>query len=125
MQNLSLRHAGQPSAEPAVALLLADDDAGISRISRPCTEPLTRGRLDINMARVGGIDAAIVFRGLLPQLRLALYSGDAGMHRERAEYLCARCGYGICRSDPPRRCPMCQRGNSWLRTSWHPIAELT
>jgi rubrerythrin len=29
--------------------------------------------------------------------------------------LCSQCGYGVARSLPPARCPMCQaRGHSWL-----------
>jgi CheY-like chemotaxis protein len=193
MQNLVLRPAEQPTPECAIALLLVDDDAGMRSLVSASVRAAT-GRdgndleileaedgaeaihlglqqrpqlalLDINMPRVGGIDAAVVLRALLPQLRLALYSGDAETHRERAQDLglplfdksdldratqwvsmqaavsfgrsprrqqpqrfslvCAGCGYGICRSDPPDRCPMCRSGDGWLRKSPHPIAELT
>ena len=41
----------------------------------------------LNMPLVDGIEAAIVLRELLPQLRLALYSGDTDVHRERAHDL--------------------------------------
>jgi CheY-like chemotaxis protein len=29
---------------------------------------------------------------------------------------CSACGYGVARSTPPARCPMCQRGRTWIRT---------
>ena len=27
---------------------------------------------------------------------------------------CAGCGYGVLRSTPPERCPMCQAENAWI-----------
>jgi rubrerythrin len=29
---------------------------------------------------------------------------------------CTRCGYGVLRSTPPERCPMCQAENAWSRS---------
>lgn len=30
---------------------------------------------------------------------------------------CTLCGYGVFRSAPPERCPMCQAENSWTHAS--------
>jgi CheY-like chemotaxis protein len=30
---------------------------------------------------------------------------------------CTRCGYGVLRSTPPERCPMCQSANAWIASS--------
>ena len=27
---------------------------------------------------------------------------------------CEECGYGVVRSSPPQRCPMCQAENAWV-----------
>jgi two-component system response regulator DesR len=43
--------------------------------------------LDVDMPRVDGIAVAVVLRELVPQLRLALYSGDVRAHRDRAKSL--------------------------------------
>lgn len=40
--------------------------------------------LDINMPRLGGIEAALTLRELRPRMHLALHSGDPHAHRERA-----------------------------------------
>jgi CheY-like chemotaxis protein len=40
--------------------------------------------LDINMPRLGGIEAAITLRGLQPRIRLALRTADPVIHGERA-----------------------------------------
>lgn len=40
--------------------------------------------LDVNMPRLGGFEAAITVRDLLPELRLALYTADPDVHRARA-----------------------------------------
>lgn len=192
MQTLALPRTERATPEHATTLLLADDDVGIRTLvsasvhgatgggrhgievleAEDGAEAIQRGLqqrpqlalLEINMPRVGGIEVAVVLRELLPELRLALYSGDTGIHRERAQDLglplfdksdldrvtqwvsvhgavspsrsrhqqpqnssliCASCGYGICRSLPPRRCPMCHGRDSWLRKAWHPIAGLT
>lgn len=43
--------------------------------------------LDVNMPRLGGVEAAIALRDLLPQLRLALYTADPRAHHARARDL--------------------------------------
>lgn len=40
--------------------------------------------LDVHMPRLGGIEAAITLRDLLPRMRLALQSRDPLVHRDRA-----------------------------------------
>jgi len=40
--------------------------------------------LDINMPRLGGIEAAMTLRQLRPRMRLALQSGEPHAHRDRA-----------------------------------------
>lgn len=40
--------------------------------------------LDVNMPRLGGIEAAVTLRQLQPRMRLALQTGDPLTHRERA-----------------------------------------
>lgn len=36
---------------------------------------------------------------------------------------CSACGYGIVRSAPPERCPMCQSEDAWLYTSRRPFSR--
>ena len=36
---------------------------------------------------------------------------------------CSTCGYGIVRSTPPRRCPMCQDEGTWIHAQWRPFAR--
>jgi rubrerythrin len=36
---------------------------------------------------------------------------------------CSVCGYGIARSTPPERCPMCQGQDAWLYSSRRPFAH--
>lgn len=40
--------------------------------------------LDVNMPRLGGLEAAITLRGLQPRMRLALQTADPLKHREQA-----------------------------------------
>jgi CheY-like chemotaxis protein len=148
------------------ALLLADDDAcmrslvrttvdndldglaileaadGAEAIQLGLQERPQLALLDLNMPRLSGIEAAVVLRELVPQLRIALYSAEPEPHRERAYglglplfhkldldrathwlsvhaprklgFVCAACGYGVQRSAPPRRCPMCCSEDGWL-----------
>jgi CheY-like chemotaxis protein len=35
---------------------------------------------------------------------------------------CSACGYGIVRSAPPERCPMCQRKDMWIHSPSRPYA---
>lgn len=109
--------------------------------------------LDIDMPRLGGIEAATTLRELQPRMRLALRTTDPHKHSARAhahrlpvlgkselartlawlraqvewytateappdapgklDLSCTRCGYGVLRSTPPERCPMCQAENAW------------
>jgi len=115
MQTLALPRTERATPEHATTLLLADDDVGIRTLvsasvhgatgggrhgievleAEDGAEAIQRGLqqrpqlalLEINMPRVGGIEVAVVLRELLPELRLALYSGDTGIHRERAQDL--------------------------------------
>jgi CheY-like chemotaxis protein len=98
--------------------------------------------LDVNMPRLGGIEAAITLRRLQPRMRIALQTADPLTHRERARehrlplfgkleldpllawleaqlprkrsLVCAACGYGIVRATPPGRCPMCRAEHAWV-----------
>jgi CheY-like chemotaxis protein len=101
--------------------------------------------LDVGMPRLDGIDAAVTLLGLQPYLRVALHSADPSPHRARARehrlplfdkleldravrwlelhaqpqprllLECAACGYGVARTAPPERCPMCCRRGTWRR----------
>jgi CheY-like chemotaxis protein len=109
--------------------------------------------LDVDMPRLGGIEAATTLRELEPRVRLALQTTDprrhgasARAHRlpllsklelaptlawlraqvawytatqpspeapDKLELSCTRCGYGVLRSTPPERCPMCHAEKAW------------
>jgi CheY-like chemotaxis protein len=166
--------------EPRIELLLADDDAALRTLlaaraadvvaalrvveAEDGAEAIRIGLerrpqlalLDVNMPRLGGMEAAITLRELRPQTRVALHSGDPRPHRERArehrlplfdkldldrsirwlelqmralaepsrlartaptrDLECSVCGYGVVRSAPPERCPMCQTEGQWVHT---------
>lgn len=94
--------------EPPLRLLVADDDplARSLLASRACeiaaeiavieaedgAEAVQLGLqqrpeialLDVNMPRLGGIEAAVTLRQLQPRMLLALQTGDPLTHRERA-----------------------------------------
>lgn len=94
--------------EPAVRLLLADDDARTRALlaswareavgdvavleAQDGAEAVQLGLqrrpeialLDVNMPRLGGIEAALTLRELQPRTRLALQTADPLAHRERA-----------------------------------------
>lgn len=96
-----------------VRLLIADDDAAFRTLTVARAIDVARPRslavheaengaeatriavhrrphialLDVNMPRLGGIEAAITLRDLLPQLRLALYTADPRACRTRARDL--------------------------------------
>jgi CheY-like chemotaxis protein len=42
--------------------------------------------------------------------------------RQRRSLECSACRYGIVRSVPPSRCPMCQREDTWIHSPWRPYA---
>jgi CheY-like chemotaxis protein len=148
----SLLSSGARDTLREVVVLEAEDGAQAIQIGlqqRPAV-----ALLDINMPRLGGIEAAITLRELQPRMRLALQTADPLGHRERASahqlplfskleldhtlawlraqvewwtdahpgrkprrklnLRCTRCGYGVLRSRPPERCPMCQTENAWI-----------
>lgn len=107
-ETAALRQTGADEREPRVRLLIADDDRAARSLlaSSVCdvvgeivvfeaddgAEAIRLGLqqspeialLDINMPRLGGIEAATTLRELRPRMRLALHSGDPHAHRERA-----------------------------------------
>jgi CheY-like chemotaxis protein len=42
---------------------------------------------------------------------------------QKGSLKCSTCGYGIVRSTPPRRCPMCQGEGTWIHTQWRPFGR--
>jgi CheY-like chemotaxis protein len=100
-----------PASDGRVEVLVADDDAGMRALlaARVALLPgdlavleaadgaeavqvgLQRrprlALLDVQMPRLGGIEAAVTLRGLHPGLRLALHTGAADLHRGRAREL--------------------------------------
>jgi CheY-like chemotaxis protein len=162
--------------EPQVTLLVADDEPSLRALLATraglAVEGLTvleavdgaaavqlglRHRpalalLDVQMPRLGGLEAAVTLRELVPHLRIALCTAQPDEYRERARGLelplfdkldvdramrwlktqaraarqvpvaptrslrCAACGYGVARSTPPERCPMCQDASAWIHT---------
>lgn len=94
--------------EPPVRLLVADDDPLVRALLGSCAreifgeiavleaedgaEAIQLGLqrrpeialLDVNMPRLGGIEAAITLRELRPRMRLALHTADPHTHRTRA-----------------------------------------
>jgi CheY-like chemotaxis protein len=105
----ALRRADADDHEPHVQLLVADGDAfaraqlalsvrdvvgdivvleaddGAGAIQLGLQQQPDIALLDIDMPRLGGIEAAITLRELQPQMRLGLQSADPPVHRERAQ----------------------------------------
>ena len=103
----TLRRAAAHAHEPPVQLLIADDDASARSQLGASIRDLARelvvleaedgaraielglrrrpdiALLDIDMPRLGGVEAAITLRALQPQMRLGLQSGEAPAHRLR------------------------------------------
>jgi CheY-like chemotaxis protein len=93
--------------EPPIRLLVADDDSLARSLLASCAresvgeigvleaqdgaEAIKLGLqqrpqialLDVNMPRLGGIEAALTLRELHPRMRLALHTADPLTHRER------------------------------------------
>lgn len=91
-----------------IRLLVADDEAPARSLLAACARELAGGiavleaadgaeavqlglqerpeiaLLDVNMPRLGGIEAALTLRELQPRMRIALHTGDPRTHRERA-----------------------------------------
>jgi CheY-like chemotaxis protein len=96
-------------AEPAIELLVADDDAGfrsmVAALASARVDPLVvheaadgaeaveigRARrpqvafLDVAMPRLDGIEAALVLRELRPRMAVALHTSAPLAHRDRAQ----------------------------------------
>ena len=112
MESLAvLPDLSQPGPDP-IGLLIADDDAafrslvaaqayeafdglavyeaadGAEAIQLALQRRPAMALLDVNMPRLDGIEVALVLRGLLPGLQLALQSGEADVHSERARESC-------------------------------------
>jgi CheY-like chemotaxis protein len=105
----AMRQVGADAREPQIQFLVADDDRLERSLLAACARDivaeivvleaedgaeaiqlgLQRGPeialLDINMPRLGGIEAAVTLRELKPGMRLALQTGDPLIHRERAQ----------------------------------------
>ncbi len=47
-----------------------------------------------------------------PRTASATYSDPPAARTSRREFVCRGCGYGVWRSEPPERCPMCH-GSDW------------
>jgi tellurite resistance protein TerC len=41
----------------------------------------------------------------------------------KPSFECSACGYGVARSIPPERCPMCQQEGTWIHTAWRRSAS--
>lgn len=101
-------HSHLPEDETRVRLLLADDDAAVRSLlasyaratvesfevleASDGAEAVQLGLqqrpqiavLDVDMPRLGGIEAAITLRELQPPMRVALQTADPRLHRARA-----------------------------------------
>jgi CheY-like chemotaxis protein len=96
-----------PTQQPAVQVLLADDDAplrslfaasvrdrspvavleagdGAEAIQLGLQHRPQIGLIDVTMPRLGGIEVALTLRTLVPEIRLALHTADSHAHRESA-----------------------------------------
>ena len=54
----------------------------------------------------------------LPETRVHEHEPRDRAGREalkKRSFLCTLCGYGVFRSAPPERCPMCQADSGWIR----------
>lgn len=100
--------AGRNGNEVCLGILVADDDHLARSLLASCARETADGivlleaedgaeaiqlglqrkpeiaLLDVNMPRLGGIEAAITLREFQPRMRLALHTADPLTHRERA-----------------------------------------
>jgi CheY-like chemotaxis protein len=53
-------------------------------------------------------------------LELQAQSFEPRPLQQKRSLVCSACGYGIARSTPPARCPMCQREDTWIHSPWRP-----
>jgi CheY-like chemotaxis protein len=176
MESLAIFSASSQLHDEPIELLVADDDAasrslvavraldaigglavyeaadGPEAIQVALQRRPQLALLDVDMPRLGGVEVALVLRELVPDLRLALRTGDPSAYTDTARELglplfdkldteravrwlrgqmrscsrlqlretltlhCSMCGYGIRRSAPPVRCPMCQSEDAWVLT---------
>jgi CheY-like chemotaxis protein len=42
---------------------------------------------------------------------------------QKLSLACSACGYGIARSTPPERCPLCQGEGTWIHAPWRPFTR--
>jgi CheY-like chemotaxis protein len=171
------RQTSEEEYQPRVRLLIADDDRAARSLLASCAcdavgkivvfeagdgaEAIRLGLqespeialLDINMPRLGGIEAALTLRELKPRIRVALRTGDPRVHRDRAHehrlplfgklelertlawleaqvaprkrsFVCGACGYGALRATAPGRCPMCHAEHAWIEAAWRNARRL-
>jgi CheY-like chemotaxis protein len=101
----------QSDEEPVVLLIAGEDPAHRSQVAAAAEEAVEAlvvyeaadgaeaikvglqrhphiALLDVNLPRLGGIEAALVLRELLPGVRLALYASDAAAHSGSASEFC-------------------------------------
>jgi len=112
MESLAVSSALAQAEEHPIELLIADDDAGLRSLvsarahaavatlvvheAADGMEAVQIGLqrrpqialLDVNMPRLDGIEVALVLRGLLPELQLALHTADPARHCDTARELC-------------------------------------
>jgi CheY-like chemotaxis protein len=91
------------STVTALAVLEAKD--GAEAIQLGLQQRPQIALIDVNMPRVGGIEAAITLRDLQPQMCLALQTGEPAAHRERAHV------------------PICPAKGTWIHRSWRPFSR--
>jgi len=107
-----MKSVAEDQFEPHVKLLIADDEAGwrlllaklaqervgalavfeaedgVEAVQIGLQERPQIALLDVGMSRLGGIEAAITLRGVDPQMRIALSSGELHAHGDRARDQC-------------------------------------
>jgi CheY-like chemotaxis protein len=81
LRSLVATHAG----ELIDSLIVLEAVDGAEAIQIGLQRQAQLALLDVNMPRVGGIEVAMTFRELRPQMRLALQSSDLPAYRERAQ----------------------------------------
>lgn len=62
------------------------------------------------------LDRALSWLTVQAQSFADAHVGKEGPQRRDLE--CPSCGYGICCSNPPERCPMCQALDGWIHAPW-------
>jgi len=75
---------GERACDVVDGLAVHEAEDGPEAIRIGLQRHLQLALLDVSMPRLGGIEVALTFRELRPQMRLALYSSDEPRHRELA-----------------------------------------